>query len=756
MSAPQLTQYALGGAAVTADGLNTFQQTCDTYQQLRGLVGIQGMQVFARGQTYANDGLGAAFYWNSTSMLADNNTTVLKPTGGGPVGRWILVNTAAQSAVSTQKIFTVTGAVAGVDAYTQAAAAVAQCKANGGGIVLFPYIGGYTISAPIVVDFNNCTIWLDDNCTFTMTDPTKLVGPNAPYQTGVNGAAIVGFYFGGLIAAGSPVGNRYYVQNCALIGLRQSTVNTNAQNVTGFTYVVGSSGQHAPVVNFGSDNFVCENIIFKNGLVGGLYSLYGGNTYINNCIANTTLYDNGITIGYNREQIAAFSNTDPTTWSNGKIVNCTGISCANHAIDSYGAVGVTMTNPVSIGCGNNSNADPSGPAGGIGVEIDGSYPTRDYRVTVINPRVDNSYGFGLRTNCLGTRVIGGRITGTKNPSAYTDSTPKIWGSGVFVQGAATLELIGTDVENSDQFGIRMAGSGSNFPSLFIRGGRFTGNGANPAGSGPYALSAALYAVDFNELVISPDTLWENNGNTVDTTAGNQYTINLNNSVTNTDGGKAVIAGRFDSNNGGVWTASRVGTIDTTKGISGSANGVSWASAYFAMYVSDKVTNLQLGHINLLQNGNAKTARIFNAIGAVNVAVDFNTIIGDQTNLGLPKVQIGTISGTNYSNPVQANIFISYIATYTPNSSYGNVIIGSPYLTGNMTIANDSPSFIPAIGQTITFTLQQDATGGRTVSWGTNWKGATLTGAGTANQIAQVTFRYTGSVWQQVSSTGWLS
>ena len=91
MSAPQLTQYALGGASVTADGLNTFEQTCDTFQQLRGLVGTSGMQVFARGQTHTGDQLGGVFYWNATSTLADNNLTVIQPTGGGSSGRWIKV-----------------------------------------------------------------------------------------------------------------------------------------------------------------------------------------------------------------------------------------------------------------------------------------------------------------------------------------------------------------------------------------------------------------------------------------------------------------------------------------------------------------------------------------------------------------------------------------------------------------------------------------------------------------------------------------
>lgn len=661
---------------------------------------------------------------------------------------------AALAQFSNQELFVVNGARPGLDAYGAIMAAVNKCKAAGGGRVLLPYIGGYTVSAPIVIAFDNCTILLDDDVTFTMTDPTKLVGPNAPYATGFNGAGIVGFLFGGRLAG---PGQKNYIKRPQLIGLRKVTVDTQAQNVTGFTYNLGYTGQHAPVVFLGCDDALCENIVFKNGLVGGLIAFYGSRYLIRNCTADKTLYDNGITVGFNREHLAYLSDTDPTTWSNSRIIDCTAMNCANHGIGSYGAIGVTNINPVVFNCGNNTPASSYQPAGGINVEYDGTNAAFDYRATVVNPRVDGSYGFGFRTNCKGTRIIGGRISGTKNPSAYTDSTPKIWGSGVFVQGAGTLEMIGTDVENSEQFGIRVAGAGSNFPSLFIRGGRFTGNGFNPAGTtGAYALSAALYAVDFNEITISSDTLWENNGNTVDATAGSQYTINLYNGVTNVDGGKAVIAGRFDNNYGGVWSADRVGNIDATQGISGFGNGAAWASNYYQMFVPNKVTWLQLAKVNLLSGGNGKTARICNIIFAVNVAIDYTTILGDQTNSGIPKVQLPTISGTSYNNYPQGAIFVSYAATYTPNSSNGDIIFGGSHITGNMTIANDAPSFTPSFNQTITFTLQQDATGGRVIAWGAGWKGATLTGAGTANQIAQVTFRWTGSTWLQIANTGWIS
>ena len=92
MSAPQLTQYALGTAAVTADGLNTFEQTCDNFSQLRTFSGTQGMQVFARGRTSPGDQFGGVFYWVATSTATDDNLNVITPSGNASAGRWIRIN----------------------------------------------------------------------------------------------------------------------------------------------------------------------------------------------------------------------------------------------------------------------------------------------------------------------------------------------------------------------------------------------------------------------------------------------------------------------------------------------------------------------------------------------------------------------------------------------------------------------------------------------------------------------------------------
>lgn len=95
MSAPALFQAAQGIGSINADNLNSVQQTCDNFAQLRAFIGTQGMQVCARGQSAPNDGSGGIFYWNSTSIAADNNSTIINPTGGAFMGRWVFLTLTA-------------------------------------------------------------------------------------------------------------------------------------------------------------------------------------------------------------------------------------------------------------------------------------------------------------------------------------------------------------------------------------------------------------------------------------------------------------------------------------------------------------------------------------------------------------------------------------------------------------------------------------------------------------------------------------
>lgn len=97
MAAPALTQYVQGLGQVSADGLNSMEQTCDTFAQLRTLVGLPGMQVFARGGAAIGDGLQGVFYWSASNPGPDNGSTVIVPTGA-LLGAWVKLALVTNSA----------------------------------------------------------------------------------------------------------------------------------------------------------------------------------------------------------------------------------------------------------------------------------------------------------------------------------------------------------------------------------------------------------------------------------------------------------------------------------------------------------------------------------------------------------------------------------------------------------------------------------------------------------------------------------
>lgn len=73
---------------------------------------------------------------------------------------------------------------------------------------------------------------------------------------------------------------------------------------------------------------------------------------------------------------------------------------------------------------------------------------------------------------------------------------------------------------------------------------------------------------------------------------------------------------------------------------------------------------------------------------------------------------------SYVNTVPADYSVTLNGSYTPNLYYYNVHYYT--LTGNSTIANDTnttTAYRPGM-----FVFKQDATGGRTISWGSYYKG----------------------------------
>lgn len=101
--------------------------------------------------------------------------------------------------------------------------------------------------------------------------------------------------------------------------------------------------------------------------------------------------------------------------------------------------------------------------------------------------------------------------------------------------------------------------------------------------------------------------------------------------------------------------------------------------------------------------------------------------------------------TNKSAGVQSQE-IPYAATITPDP-YASGARKIVRLTGNITIANP-PVVNRQIGTPLSFLFIQDGTGGRTVTWGSDFQ-VTWTPTTTANKRNAVDFVWDGAKWAQV-------
>lgn len=89
MAVPSNYVAVQGQGSIGGDQFNTLVQTCDTAADLRGFIGQNNMMVALQGITAPGDGNAGLFRWNSSSTAADNNSTIIAPTGVSS-GRWVL------------------------------------------------------------------------------------------------------------------------------------------------------------------------------------------------------------------------------------------------------------------------------------------------------------------------------------------------------------------------------------------------------------------------------------------------------------------------------------------------------------------------------------------------------------------------------------------------------------------------------------------------------------------------------------------
>lgn len=113
MPVPDLTAFIQGQDVVEADNLNTYEQVCQNTVQLRAFIGLPGMQVTLQGIAVPNDGGGGEFYWNTTALGPDDNSSVIVPQPGIP-GAWVRLKTTDNSVTVVPNIAALRGLLGGI------------------------------------------------------------------------------------------------------------------------------------------------------------------------------------------------------------------------------------------------------------------------------------------------------------------------------------------------------------------------------------------------------------------------------------------------------------------------------------------------------------------------------------------------------------------------------------------------------------------------------------------------------------------
>lgn len=129
-----------------------------------------------------------------------------------------------------------------------------------------------------------------------------------------------------------------------------------------------------------------------------------------------------------------------------------------------------------------------------------------------------------------------------------------------------------------------------------------------------------------------------------------------------------------------------------------------------------------------------------AAGTCTACIVRNNTVHTDSGLTL----INTINNTGISGNTTFQSVV-YSGTVTPNLQLGTIIsVGE--LTGDISIANPSLTFGPAIGDSLTFIFTQDATGGRKITWGTAYKPVSWLVNSEASSVCSITYIYNGTNW----------
>jgi len=100
VTAPALAVQQNGLLQVSGDNYNTYEQSCNVVADLKGFIGVSGVQVYMRGYTAVGDGGQGQFYWNAgaVSPVDDGGVTTIVPNGAAS-GCWTRIIDAVSSSL---------------------------------------------------------------------------------------------------------------------------------------------------------------------------------------------------------------------------------------------------------------------------------------------------------------------------------------------------------------------------------------------------------------------------------------------------------------------------------------------------------------------------------------------------------------------------------------------------------------------------------------------------------------------------------
>lgn len=120
MAPPRPAVQIQGMGAISADNANTYVQTVTNYAALRAFPALTNMVAYAQGAATPGDGGQSLFWYNSSSVATDNNSTVIVPTGQLQ-GAWLALSVGQVQNLLVTGTLTVDGAASFLAAVTMAA-----------------------------------------------------------------------------------------------------------------------------------------------------------------------------------------------------------------------------------------------------------------------------------------------------------------------------------------------------------------------------------------------------------------------------------------------------------------------------------------------------------------------------------------------------------------------------------------------------------------------------------------------------------